>query len=101
MSKCPYTWFKSIMGKTTNKDSGELATQLRVTVFHGEEERVNVSLPAKSARWLVSLIPEGVLETIRSEGIPLDEIQKNHYQYSFMYHSFTSRINGNECRCLG
>jgi hypothetical protein len=52
------------------------ATSLRVTVVRDGDERVNVSLPARSARWLVDLIPADVVERIRDEAIPLDDIQR-------------------------
>ena len=73
MSKCPYTWFKSLIGKPTSKE-GE-ATELRVTVSKMGKTTVDVALPAKSARWLIDVIPNDVVEKIRSEGIPIDLIQ--------------------------
>lgn len=54
----------------------EEATQLRVRVVRNDETVVDVALPAKSARWLIDLIPEDVVEKIRLEQIPLDEIQQ-------------------------
>jgi hypothetical protein len=51
------------------------ATQLRVTVRRGDDETVNVALPARSARWLVDLIPADVVDKIRAEDIPLEAIQ--------------------------
>jgi hypothetical protein len=74
MSKCPYTWFKSIFSSGTPNSSGE-ATYLRVAVVKNAETVVDVSLPARSARWLIELIPEDVITTIKNEGIPIDDIQ--------------------------
>ncbi len=48
---------------------------MRVTVTRGQDTTVDVALPARSARWLIDLIPEDVMTKIRAEGIPIDEIQ--------------------------
>lgn len=72
MSKCPYTWFKSIF--STKSVNGE-ATELRVSVSRNGETTIDVSLPAKSARWLIKTIPDDVVDKIRNEGIPIDAIQ--------------------------
>lgn len=74
MSLCPYTWVRDLFKK---KEENGLASYLRVTVSKGEKVVVDVSLPAKSAGWLIELIPEDVLSKIRSEGIPIEEIQKD------------------------
>jgi hypothetical protein len=76
MSKCPYTWFKSIFQSTTPNPSGE-ATYLRVAVIKNNETVVDVSLPARSARWLMELIPTDVIDKIKIEGIPIDAIQED------------------------
>ena len=73
MSKCPYTWFKSVFSGNSNSSE---ANSLRVTVHKQNEKTVDVSLPARSARWLIDLIPENVLDRIHQEGIPLEDIQK-------------------------
>lgn len=73
MGSCPYTWFRGLFGKTTN-DNGE-ACHLRVTVVRDSETKVDVALPATSARWLIDLIPDDVMTKIRAEGVPIDEIQ--------------------------
>ena len=79
MASCPYTWFKNMFGKSPSHESsrGLEATYLRVAVTRNHETTVDVSLPAKSARWLIDLIPSDVLEKIRIEGIPIDDIQNN------------------------
>ncbi len=73
VSRCPYTWVKNFLGGA--KPGATEATQLRVTVRRGDDETVNVALPARSARWLVDLIPGDVVEKIRAEQIPVDAIQ--------------------------
>jgi hypothetical protein len=73
VSGCPYTWVKNFLGGA--KAGGPEATQLRVTVRRGDDETVNVALPARSARWLMDLIPKDVVEKIRSEQIPIEDIQ--------------------------
>ena len=75
MSKCPYTWFKSLLGKPT-ANHGE-ASELRVKVSKKGITTVNITLPAKSARWLIDVIPEDVVVKIRTEGIPIDAIQND------------------------
>jgi hypothetical protein len=74
MSKCPYTWFKSLFSSSTPNTSGE-AMYLRVAVTKNNDRVVDVTLPARSARWLLELIPEDVNIKIREEGIPIDDIQ--------------------------
>lgn len=74
MSKCPYTWVRNLLtgGGRAAAAPGEPARHLMVRVMRAGEERVSVSLPAKSARWLIELIPADVVEKIRAERIPLD-----------------------------
>jgi len=73
MAACPYTWIRGFF-PAKNGDSSE-ASNLRVTVTREQKVVVDVSLPARSARWLIELIPEDVVKKIYAEGIPLDEIQ--------------------------
>jgi hypothetical protein len=73
VSGCPYTWVRNFLGAPPA--GAREATQLRVTVRRGSEETVNVALPARSARWLMDLIPRDVVERIRSEQIPIEAIQ--------------------------
>lgn len=75
MSACPYTWVKSFFSLKRNKSTE--ASNLRVTVSRNQEITVDVSLPARSARWLIELIPSDVVCKIRAEGIPLDDIQSD------------------------
>lgn len=72
MSGCPYTWFKGLFAQS-NKNG--LANCLRVTVSREKSTVVDVSLPAKSAGWLMELIPDEVITKIKAEGIPLEAIQ--------------------------
>jgi|GEM_PF-972778 len=77
MAGCPYTWFRSFFGKATTSrglSSDKPADHLHVRVVRDGEERVAVALPAQSARWLIELIPGDVVDKIRREEIPLDEI---------------------------
>ncbi len=87
MSKCPYTWVKSIFSSSdTVKNStlpasgatdARVASNLRVEVQKQGQVAVDVTLPAKSARWLISVIPSEVLDKIRDEKIPIDLIQED------------------------
>ena len=72
MGACPYTWFKNIF---TSKSVNGSASSLRVRVFRQEIMTVDVTLPARSAGWLMDLIPDDVVDKIKAEGIPLKEIQ--------------------------
>ena len=74
MGKCPYTFLKKIFSSVETPATFE-AKYLRVSVTKNEELVVDVSLPARSARWLIDLIPEDVMAKIRGEGIPIDQIQ--------------------------
>lgn len=71
MSKCPFRWE---VGQAHAHSSGE-AEHLRVMVRRNMVKTVDVSLPADSARRLISLIPDDVLARIREEKIPIDEIE--------------------------
>jgi hypothetical protein len=76
LSKCPYTAFIGLFsGNKKNLNGG--ANALRVTVEKGGEKTVDVTLPARSARWLMELIPDDVMEKIRLEKIPIDSMQKD------------------------
>lgn len=75
MSKCPYTWFTGFFRSPHKQTSPhEPANSLFVRVVKQGTEVVRVQLPAQSARWLINLIPEDVVEKIRAEKIPLDEL---------------------------
>lgn len=76
MSNCPYTWFVGLFSKPST-GTNEKAQYLRVTVEKSNERVVDVALPARSARWLIDLIPDDVLTKIREEGIPIDRIQED------------------------
>lgn len=73
MSLCPYTFITGLIKKKTTP--GGEAQHLRVLVYRDKIEKVSVTLPARSARWLIDLIPEDVVAKIREECIPIDEIQ--------------------------
>ena len=74
--KCPYTWFRSVFSLSEKIGSRPdlPAENLYVTVVKSGEEKVRVALPARSARWLIELIPSDVVQKIRDEKIPLDEM---------------------------
>jgi hypothetical protein len=79
MSTCPYTWVKGLFSPGS-KPSGDLsapAKNLMVRVVRNGEERVRVSLPARSARWLIELIPADVIAKIKAEEIPLDAMMED------------------------
>ena len=73
MSKCPYTWLRSVF--SGSHKTGSEASQLRVQVSRDQQTVVDVSLPAQSARWLMELIPDDVLAKIKEEQIPIQDIQ--------------------------
>lgn len=85
MARCPYTWVRSFFGKTSAAAAGEPAQHLRVRVFRDGEERVLVTLPARSARWLMELIPADVQERIRAEEIPLDDMMQELHEETVQY----------------
>lgn len=74
MAGCPYTWVRSFFGGNTATPAGAPAQHLRVRVVRDGEQRVLVTLPARSARWLMEVIPGDVQDKIRAEEIPLDEM---------------------------
>jgi len=74
MSKCPYTWVRGLFG-VRKKGTSSIASELRVRVSKNGEIAVDVSLPAKSARWLMELIPSDVMKKIHEEGIPIERMQ--------------------------
>lgn len=78
MSKCPYTWVMSLFKSPRYnllESRSESARHLRVTVDKDGERTVDVCLPAQSAGWMIELIPTDVLNKIREEQIPIDEMQ--------------------------
>lgn len=52
------------------------ASSLRLTVVRGQTKTVDLSFPAVSARWLIDLIPNEVVEKITASGVLLENIQK-------------------------
>ena len=79
MSKCPYTWVRGFFGAgpRTTSDPSLPAKHLMVRVVRDGEERVRVTLPARSAKWLIEIIPADVVEKIRAEDIPLDAMMRD------------------------
>ncbi len=87
MSKCPYTWFRSVFKKSDlsahennrggDQETDKEASELRVRVSRQGNTTVDIALPARSARWLISVIPDDVVAKIRLEGIPIDSIQSD------------------------
>lgn len=74
MARCPYTWVRSFFSSNSATPPGAPAQHLRVRVVRDGEERVLVTLPARSARWLMEVIPGDVQDRIRAEEIPLDDM---------------------------
>ncbi len=76
MAGCPYTWVRGLFssGVPRHIDASQPAKNLMVTVVRDGEERVRVSLPARSAKWLIDIIPDDVVKRIRAEDIPLDAL---------------------------
>ena len=72
MATCPYTWVCAFFTSNTPAAPGEPAKNLMVHVVRDGEQKVGVALPARSARWLLDLIPDEVVESIRAEEIPLE-----------------------------
>lgn len=87
MSSCPYTWFRDLFSNARPEEKSALtpADHLHVRVLKLGVETVRVSLPAKSARWLIELIPEDVVEKIRAEQIPLDAILEELKEQEVLY----------------
>ncbi len=85
MSSCPYTWVRNLFASGATAKPGEPASNLMVRVVRDGEQRVMVSLPSKSARWLIELIPADVVAKIRAEAIPLDAITEELNQTAVLY----------------
>lgn len=85
MSSCPYTWVRGLFSSSSPAKPGHPARNLMVRVVRDGEERVMVSLPSKSARWLIELIPADVVARIREEEIPLDAITEELNQTDVLY----------------
>ncbi|GAB1344007.1 hypothetical protein [Gemmatimonas sp.] len=85
MARCPYTWVRSFFGSASAAATGEPAQHLRVRVVRDGEERVLVTLPARSARWLMELIPTDVQDKIRAEEIPLDDMMAELHEQTVHY----------------
>ncbi|MDX2182910.1 MAG: hypothetical protein SFW08_02890 [Gemmatimonadaceae bacterium] len=73
MATCPYTWVRNLL-RPRQSDPGAPAQHLMVRVVRDGEERVRVALPARSARWLLEVIPPDVVRRIREEEIPIDSM---------------------------
>ena len=76
MKSCPFSFILRSSDRTSSGDPEAPASNLRVLVKKCGKKIVDVWLPAHSARWLMDLIPEEVLEKIHQEQIPIVEIQK-------------------------
>lgn len=85
MSSCPYTWVRGLFSSGSKAAPGEPARNLMVRVVRDGEERVLVSLPSKSARWLIELIPADVVRRIREEEIPLEAITEDLNRQEVLY----------------
>lgn len=87
MSKCPYTWFKGLFGGHSAPATlpNQQAQHLMVRVERDGEEKVMVALPAKSARWLIEVIPDHVVQQIRAEDIPIDDIGLDLSQQAMLF----------------
>lgn len=86
MGKCPYTWFKSFFtnGYAIPRPGAE-AQNLRVAVVRNNETVVDVAFPARSARWLMELIPDDVIVKLKEEGIPIEGIHDDLAQRPILY----------------
>lgn len=78
---CPYTWFRSLLDRKGQKPEpnaeGLIEAQcLRVTVEKFGKKTVDVFLPARSARWLMELIPSEVMTRIKEEQIPIEAMNQ-------------------------
>ena len=51
------------------------ATYLRLTVVREQKKTVDLRFPAASARWIIDLIPDDILEKIKVSGVSIEEIQ--------------------------
>jgi hypothetical protein len=75
MAGCPYTWVRGFFaGAPRPTKPGEPAQHLMVTVVKNGEQVVKVSLPARSARRLIDLMPDDVIAKVRAEAVPLDDM---------------------------
>ncbi|HNV73593.1 MAG: hypothetical protein IPF87_12750 [Gemmatimonadetes bacterium] len=84
MAGCPYTWVRGLFGSKPAAP-GEPAKNLMVRVTRDGEERVSVALPAQSARWLIELMPDDVVEKVRAEDIPVDAIMVDLQEQGELY----------------
>lgn len=87
MAGCPYTWVRGFFssGSKQDLDPSRPASNLMVRVVKAGEERVRVALPARSARWLIDLIPDDVVARIREEDIPLEALALDLSQQGVLY----------------
>jgi hypothetical protein len=87
MAGCPYTWVRGFFssGAKSQTDPSRPASNLMVRVVKSGEERVRVALPARSARWLIDLIPDDVVARIREEDIPLEALALDLSQQGVLY----------------
>ncbi len=85
MARCPYTWVRSFFSTPSAAAPGEPAQHLRVRVVRDGEQRVLVTLPARSARWLMEVIPQDVQDKIRAEEIPLDAMMEELHEETVHY----------------
>lgn len=87
MAGCPYTWVRGFFssGAKRDADPSRPASNLMVRVVKAGEERVRVALPARSARWLIDLIPDDVVARIREEDIPLEALALDLSQQGVLY----------------
>ncbi|MCC6930503.1 MAG: hypothetical protein IT359_16065 [Gemmatimonadaceae bacterium] len=80
----PYTWVRSFFN-ARNAAPGAPAKNLMVRVVRDGEERVSVALPARSARWLIEVMPNDVVQKVRAEEIPIDAIMADLQQEAELY----------------
>jgi hypothetical protein len=87
MAKCPYTWVRGFFSSGDSKVAvpGAPAKNLMVSVIKDGEERVKVALPAHSARWLIELMPDDVVEKVRAEDIPIDAMMQDLSEQESLY----------------
>lgn len=57
--------------------TGTEAKSLRVRVIRGGATKVDLTFPARSARWLLEIMPSDVIERIRASGFAIDEMQRD------------------------
>ncbi len=51
------------------------AKNLRILVIRDGDEKVNISMPAISSKWIIDLMSDDILEKIQSQGIDIQGIQ--------------------------